>query len=55
MPPTLANGKICYFEIPALDIAQSVSFYQAVFGWRTRSRGDGSIGEAKGKSQDGGC
>ncbi len=20
MPPTLANGKICYIEIPALDI-----------------------------------
>jgi predicted enzyme related to lactoylglutathione lyase len=43
MPPTLSNGKICYLEIPALDIARSTAFYQAVFGWRTRRRGDGSI------------
>ena len=25
MPPTLANGKICYLEIPAIDIAIRVS------------------------------
>jgi predicted enzyme related to lactoylglutathione lyase len=43
MPPTLSNGKICYLEIPALDIPASVAFYQAVFGWHTRQRGDGSI------------
>jgi len=43
MPPTLANGKICYLEIPALDIRRSVSFYEAVFGWHTRQRGDGAI------------
>jgi predicted enzyme related to lactoylglutathione lyase len=41
--PTLSNGKICYIEIPAVDIKQSVSFYQAVFGWKTRQRGNGSI------------
>jgi predicted enzyme related to lactoylglutathione lyase len=41
--PTLSNGKICYLEIPALDIAASVSFYKEVFGWQTRQRGDGSI------------
>ena len=41
--PTYANGKICYVEIPAADIKQSVSFYQAVFGWQTRQRGNGSI------------
>jgi predicted enzyme related to lactoylglutathione lyase len=41
--PTLGNGKICYLEIPALDINASVSFYKEVFGWRTRQRGDGSI------------
>lgn len=23
MPPTLANGKICYIEIPATDVARS--------------------------------
>ena len=43
MPPTLSNGKICYLEIPATDIPRSVAFYEAVFGWSTRRRGDGSI------------
>jgi len=33
MPPTLANGKICYIEIPAIDIARSADFYKSVFGW----------------------
>jgi|GEM_PF-2177747 len=28
MPPTLANGKICYLEIPAIEISRSVDFYQ---------------------------
>jgi predicted enzyme related to lactoylglutathione lyase len=42
MPPTYANGKICYLEIPTTDLARSVSFYQAVFGWSVRKRGDGS-------------
>lgn len=41
--PTLTNGKICYLEIPSVDINTSVSFYRDVFGWRTRQRGDGSI------------
>lgn len=41
--PDLANGKICYIEIPAEDVNASVSFYQTVFGWETRTRGDGSI------------
>jgi len=27
MPPTLANGKICYVEIPALDVSRSALFY----------------------------
>ena len=43
MPPTLANGKICYLEIPAIDIARSADFYKTVFGWNIRKRGDGSI------------
>ncbi len=43
MPPTLGNGKICYLEIPATDIARSVAFYEAVFAWRIRRRGDGSV------------
>jgi len=42
MPPTLANGKICYIEMPATDIARSAEFYKSVFGWTIRKRGDGS-------------
>src|SRR2546421_12214297 len=42
MPPTLANGKICYVEIPAGEIARSAEFYKRVFGWAIRRRGDGS-------------
>jgi uncharacterized protein len=43
MPPTRANGKICYIEMPATDIARSSSFYQKVFGWNIRTRGDGRV------------
>lgn len=42
MPPTFANGKICYVEIPAADVARSAEFYERVFGWKIRKRGDGS-------------
>jgi len=42
MPPTLMNGKICYIEMPAIDIARSAEFYKQVFGWQIRKRGDGS-------------
>jgi predicted enzyme related to lactoylglutathione lyase len=42
MPPTLTNGKICYVEIPAIDIRRSAEFYEKVFGWRIRRRGDGA-------------
>jgi predicted enzyme related to lactoylglutathione lyase len=54
MAPTLANGKICYVEIPAIDVPRSALFYQAVFGWAVRRRGDGStafddaVGEVSG-------
>jgi predicted enzyme related to lactoylglutathione lyase len=41
MPPTLADGKICYLEIPSTDIAGSADFYKRVFGWNIRQRGDG--------------
>jgi predicted enzyme related to lactoylglutathione lyase len=41
VPPTLSNGKVCYIEIPAVDIARSAEFYAKVFGWRIRQRGDG--------------
>ena len=43
MTPTLGNGKICYIEIPATDTQRSAVFYEKVFGWRIRRRGDGSI------------
>jgi uncharacterized protein len=43
MPPTCANGKICYLQIPAIDIARSVDFYTHAFGWQTRTRSDGNI------------
>jgi predicted enzyme related to lactoylglutathione lyase len=42
MPPTLSNGKICYIEMPAVDIDRSAEFYASVFGWRIRKRGDGA-------------
>lgn len=41
MPPTGKNGKICYIEMPATDIARSAEFYERVFGWNVRKRGDG--------------
>ena len=43
MPPTLANGKICYVELPAGDVQRSAEFYEQVFGWRIRRRSDGPI------------
>lgn len=43
MPPTFANGKICYIEIPATDVARSADFYQKTFGWNVRKRSDGSV------------
>src|SRR5436309_15274595 len=41
--PTLSNGKICYLEIPTTDIQASSKFYEGVFGWELRTRGDGAI------------
>ena len=43
MPPAIANGKICYIEMPSKDVAGSESFYRKVFGWNIRRRGDGSV------------
>ena len=53
-PPTVANGKICYIELPAIDINTSASFYEKTFGWNIRKRGDGAtafddtVGEVSG-------
>lgn len=41
--PNYRSGKICYLELPARDIAESARFYTQVFGWRTRTRGDGAV------------
>jgi hypothetical protein len=52
--PTFGNGKICYIEMPARDLRRSADFYAKVFGWRLRTRGDGStafddaVGEVSG-------
>lgn len=43
MAPTYAQGKICYIEMPAADIERSADFYQKVFGWNVRKRGDGRL------------
>jgi uncharacterized protein len=54
MPPTYANGKICYIEMPATDIAKSAEFYKRVFGWNIRKRDNGTtafddtVGEVSG-------
>ena len=42
MPHTTTNGKICYIEMPAIDVARSADFYANVFGWKVRQRGDGA-------------
>lgn len=41
MPPSSEHGKVCYIEIPAIDLERSASFYRSVFGWALRKRGDG--------------
>jgi uncharacterized protein len=52
--PTRGNGKICYLEIPALDINRSALFYQNVFNWSIRKDQQGnlsfddSVGEVSG-------
>ena len=43
MAPTSANGKICYIEMPAADVARSSEFYAKVFGWTLGTRGDGAV------------
>ena len=41
-PPSSVNGKVCYIEIPAIDVNSSASFYKEIFGWKIRQRGDGN-------------
>lgn len=52
--PTYGNGKICYIEVPASDIAASAAFFQSVFSWRVRADNAGNtsfddgVGEVSG-------
>jgi len=39
----MPHGKICYLEIPANAAEDAASFYSSIFGWKTRSRGDGNL------------
>lgn len=34
----LPRPRLCYLEIPSLDVHQSASFYENVFGWNIRKR-----------------
>jgi predicted enzyme related to lactoylglutathione lyase len=34
----LRRPRFCYVEIPAVDVQQSVAFYEKVFGWNIRHR-----------------
>ncbi len=41
--PTFGHGKVCYIQMPAVDIRATAAFYQAVFNWTIRERGDGEV------------
>jgi predicted enzyme related to lactoylglutathione lyase len=41
--PKVPNGKICYLQIPTINIVESANFYSKVFGWSIRTRSDGTI------------
>lgn len=49
--PAYGNGKICYIEIPADNVISASSFYHAVFGWKIRTRDDGSVAFDDGVNQ----
>ena len=40
--PNYRTGKICYIEIPAIDVSESAQFYHRAFGWHIRLHDDGS-------------
>jgi predicted enzyme related to lactoylglutathione lyase len=37
----LRRPRLCYMEIPAVDVHQSADFYEKVFGWNIRHRETG--------------
>jgi predicted enzyme related to lactoylglutathione lyase len=55
MPASPTNGKVCYIEMPAVDIARSADFYGKVFGWNVRRQGanrvafDDTTGQVSGR------
>jgi uncharacterized protein len=40
--PTIGNGKICYIQVPAINIESSAAFYKEVFSWNIRRRDNGT-------------
>ena len=51
MPPSLANGKICYIQFPSSDVERDSNFYHQIFGWELRRRGAGDIAFNDGVNQ----
>ena len=47
------NPRFCYVEIPAGDPQESARFYEQVFGWSPRQRGDGALAFDDGGSVSG--
>jgi uncharacterized protein len=39
----MPGARVCYLEIPARDAEESARFYERVFGWTPRTRGDGAL------------
>lgn len=38
----MPDGRICYIEIPAIDVDASARFFETALGWKSRVRGDGT-------------
>ncbi|HEX4823586.1 MAG TPA: VOC family protein [Candidatus Polarisedimenticolaceae bacterium] len=39
----MPHGKICYLEIPANRAEDAAAFYESIFRWKVRPRGDGNL------------
>jgi predicted enzyme related to lactoylglutathione lyase len=40
---TMPGARFVYVEIPAREPEESAAFYEQVFGWKSRKRGDGTL------------
>ena len=49
----MPGARFCYVEIPAREVEASARFYEQVFGWETRERGDGALAFDDGGSVSG--